>query len=141
MSVCSFHGCVRGVRARGMCSTHWQRWAGYIAKPLADPIEATPGQTWLRDNAVNYAGDACLMWPFGIGTHGYGTVMFENKLKTAAHVCCILVRGKPPKGCEVLHSCNNRPCVNPNHLRWGTRKENVADSIAAGTFSYPPGRK
>jgi hypothetical protein len=28
--------------------------------------------------------------------------------------------------------------VNPRHLRWGTRKENVQDAIAHGTFKAPP---
>lgn len=31
------------------------------------------------------------------------------------------------------HSCGNEKCINPDHLRWGTGKENAADKILHGT--------
>ena len=31
----------------------------------------------------------------------------------------------------MLHSCHNRLCINPEHLRWGTRSENTIDMYAA----------
>jgi hypothetical protein len=34
----------------------------------------------------------------------------------------------------VLHSCHNRLCVNPRHLRAGTRQDNVDDMVAAGRW-------
>ena len=34
----------------------------------------------------------------------------------------------------VLHACNNRACVNPNHLYDGTPKDNFDDMVKAGTF-------
>lgn len=33
------------------------------------------------------------------------------------------------------HSCRNKNCVNPAHLRWDTPKSNVADAIREGTFT------
>jgi hypothetical protein len=41
-----------------------------------------------------------------------------------------------PSGTTVLlcHACNNGKCSNPNHLYWGTPKENIMDSIEAGTY-------
>jgi hypothetical protein len=40
-----------------------------------------------------------------------------------------------PAGHKILlcHACNNDICCNPNHLYWGTAKENVQDSINCGT--------
>lgn len=35
---------------------------------------------------------------------------------------------------QLCHACNNHKCSNKNHLYWGSAKDNVADSIAAGTW-------
>jgi hypothetical protein len=43
------------------------------------------------------------------------------------------------KGCYVLHSCDNPPCVNPAHLSEGTPTENVHDCIEKGRYQYNPG--
>lgn len=40
-----------------------------------------------------------------------------------------------PAGRVLLcHACSNAACSNPNHLYWGTDKENVQDAKEAGTW-------
>lgn len=43
--------------------------------------------------------------------------------------------GPPSTGYEVRHLCNNRACVRPSHLRYGTRSENVQDQVKAGVHN------
>jgi len=40
------------------------------------------------------------------------------------------IYGRPA---DLCHACHNHKCSNPKHLYWGTRSENVYDSVAAGT--------
>jgi hypothetical protein len=39
------------------------------------------------------------------------------------------------------HSCRNRHCVNPEHLRWGTYQDNADDMMRDGTHYLPKGEK
>jgi hypothetical protein len=37
-----------------------------------------------------------------------------------------------------MHSCDNKACIRPDHLRWGTYKENNNDCRRKGRASKPP---
>lgn len=45
--------------------------------------------------------------------------------------------GKLEKGLVVRHLCNNRRCININHLAAGTQAENIQDSVKAKTHYHP----
>lgn len=64
----------------------------------------------------------------------------QKKVVYAHRAVVELVYGPPQPGQEVLHGCDNRSCVNPEHLRWGTRKENVADMWRRGRQNVQPPR-
>lgn len=43
-----------------------------------------------------------------------------------------LTKGAIPDGMQVLHSCDNPPCCNPDHLRVGTSLNNARDMVGRG---------
>lgn len=44
----------------------------------------------------------------------------------------VLVNGEIPNGMQVLHECDNPPCVRPEHLFLGTAADNADDKTAKG---------
>lgn len=86
---------------------------------------------WLA-SAVATAGDDCIRWP-GSGTpEGYGQIIWNGRRSYVSRIV-LLLDGRPwhpPLGPYALHSCDNPPCVNPHHLRWGTAQANAIDRYA-----------
>ena len=68
----------------------------------------------------------------------YGGLTFQSK-SYAAHVLkCEEAHGpRPSKKHHTLHSCDNPSCCNPEHLRWGTAKENADDREVRNRHSHP----
>lgn len=63
---------------------------------------------------------------------GYGRVVIEGRKVFAHRLAYSLKYGPIPEGMQVLHSCDNPPCCNPNHLFLGTQKDNMADMRSKG---------
>src|SRR4030042_5004105 len=53
----------------------------------------------------------------------------------------MLFCGSIPKGKYILHHCDNKKCVRPDHLYVGDAKDNISDCINRGRFYPPRGEK
>lgn len=73
----------------------------------------------------------CIVWTAQIGRGGYGVFRVRDKCKRAHRAWYEHLFGKVPSGYELDHVCRVRHCVNPNHLRVVTHKENMEVSKAA----------
>jgi len=82
---------------------------------------------WLDSMPAAWASDECLPFPFCIGKTGYGYFRFEGRTQTAHRYVCAVHHGQPASNMDAAHSCGNKTCVNPRHLRWASRSENERD--------------
>lgn len=135
---CVVDNCGRELVARGMCRRHYARWRR--ATPVGDRQSAknlkrkyVDERFW--DKVERGGTDEC--WPFtgSLDRKGYGGFWVSRERGIVpAHVFAVeLTTGERcPSGMEGCHRCDNPPCVNPSHVYYGTRKQNVDDMYRRG---------
>ena len=86
----------------------------------------------MKNIEINETG--CWLW---VGkrkeSRGWYGIINVHKIPIYAHrVAWILFNGPIPARHEVMHTCDNPPCVNPAHLKLGTHFDNMKDMQTKG---------
>jgi HNH endonuclease len=119
MERCAFtYGCTKESVHAGRCNGHYQRFhRDGVDKP--DPPKM-PARFW----RFVEKSDTCWTWT-GAKVRGYGYFRLEGKQRKAHRVSYELLVGPISEGLTLDHLCQNKGCVNPQHLEPVTSGENA----------------
>lgn len=91
------------------------------------------------DSVDKKGENECWEWTRARASNGYGSVWDGSKSQLAHRVAWVLTNGIIEDGMFVCHTCDNRGCVNPDHLFLGTNTDNMRDCVAKGRNFVPRG--
>lgn len=84
---------------------------------------------------IRKESSGCWIWIGQINNMGYGLARYDGRRMTAQRAIYMLLGGKLDPSLDLCHSCDNPPCVNPDHLFPGTRKDNMQDASRKGRLA------
>lgn len=77
----------------------------------------------------------CLEWTGYVFPNRYGQFLLRGVRMPAHRAAWILAHGPVADGLCVCHRCDNRKCVNVEHLFLGTYQDNADDMVAKGRWT------
>jgi hypothetical protein len=75
--------------------------------------------------------NGCWEWTGALMNSGYGKASYRSQ-QIGAHVLSHILFKGDPRPFQTCHTCDWKPCVNPDHVFKGTQLENEADKVAKG---------
>lgn len=78
-----------------------------------------------RLNIYTLKSESCWDWTGYLNVYGYGQLTILGKKKLAHRISYEIYRGPIPNGMVIDHTCQNKKCVNPDHLEVVTNAENI----------------
>lgn len=116
----------------GDITGHPSSTVGYRMKKMG--VKRVSEASWIekfwRNVNMEYK-DECWEWR-GSVARGYGVVNFGPEWASLAHRVSYHLREDDPGEQYVLHQCDNKKCVNPNHLYLGDQSKNMEDAKDRG---------
>lgn len=127
--ICAVEGCERRVLARGFCNSHYKRLMRHGDPQGGGAPRGRELETRFWGRVAQ--GEGCWIWQGATIPRGYGMVRAGGRMQLSHRVAWMLTNGDPGES-QVLHTCDVRLCVNPDHLYLGDHAQNMRDRNERG---------
>jgi DNA-binding XRE family transcriptional regulator len=137
-----------------MCQHHYKRFydtGSYAKEDLKRPMKTLGvGGTSIRERLQKFSktvtgkktkGSYCIEWTGSFSNDGYGQTEYKGKNWRIHRLAYIEAYGEIPEGKIICHHCDNRRCINPDHLYAGTQKTNAEDRVKRGRSNIKTGEE
>lgn len=147
-ATCLVEDCAERPRSSGYCDPHYWCWSQYgdplasrkrIRRPAPTPRRDRPLDVRLKEIGWTVTESGCWEWNGKRNDQGYGLFSARRLGFEGARAHRVMYEHlveQIPDGLEMRHSCDNPPCVNPEHLSPGTHAQNMADIIERGRAHF-----
>lgn len=82
-----------------------------------------------EEKCIPEPNSGCWIWLYSLTSNGYGQFSYNGRQRRAIRVAYEIYKDKIPDGMIVRHKCDNKLCVNPDHLVLGTHNDNMSDMV------------
>ena len=93
----------------------------------------------LLNHCIPEPNSGCWLGLRTVNKLGYAKVTVNNNRRGAHRIAWQVWRGPIPPGIDVLHKCDVRCCINPDHLFLGTHYDNMHDMMRKGRADFVRG--
>ncbi len=132
VTVCKEQECGKPKRKRGWCESHynliWRR--GLKQRKFERIHQSVSIEERLKLKSKLNVDTGCLDWLVPHNATGYGFVRHNGKNRGAHVVSWELANNASASGFVIMHTCDNRKCINPDHLVCGNDTLNMQDKVS-----------